>query len=133
MTRTKRKKRRVKQQKIKEKRIKRIGIIGREADRKGFASAQELMLYNELVRKGITVYHNAYLDGDEIDRFIPPKTVIEIGFRDDHLIRKWNKFTEMGYNFLYYSNMEIHNASMINRTVKQILDVLAKENDSEER
>jgi len=129
MPKTKRKKRIIQEQKRKMKRENRIKAIAREAEKKGFKSAQEYLLYNELVSRGFTVNHNTYLDGDEVDLFIPPKTVIEIGFRDANLLRKWDKFTEMGYNFLYYSNLEIHDASILDNTVEKIIEVLERTPD----
>ena len=114
----------LREQKKKTERENKIKTIAREAEKKGFKSAQEFLLYNELVSRGITVIHNAYLDGDEVDLFIPPTTVVEIGFRDANLLRKWNKFTEMGYNFLYYANIEIHDASILDNTIEKILEVL---------
>ena len=56
----------------------------------------------------------------EVDFFIPPNTIIEIGFRDDILLRKWDKFKERGYNFLYFANLEVDDKTMFKHTVKKV-------------
>lgn len=101
--------------------------IFQESEKNGFKSAQEYTLFNGLIDRGVTVHHNVYIDGEEIDLFVSPSTIIEVGFRDDNLLRKWNKFTEMGYKFLYFSNMEIHDTSILNNTIAKILETLDKE------
>ena len=124
MTKTKRKKRINREQKKKTELLKSNVEIFRSAEKNGFKSAQESVLYNKLIDRGVAVRHNVFIEGDEIDLFVPPKTIIEIGFRDEHLLRKWNKFTELGYNFLYFSNIEIHDASILNNTINNILKSL---------
>ena len=59
--------------------------------------------------------------GEEVDFFIPPNPIIEIGFRDNNLLRKWDKFNERGYNFLYFANLEVDNKTTLKHTVKNIM------------
>lgn len=94
--------------------------IFKNAKKLGFKSAQEFILYNALKKEGIKVYHNKYIMGEEVDFFIPPKTIIEIGFRDDNLLKKWDKFNERGYNFLYFANLEVDNKTTLKHTLKKI-------------
>jgi len=120
MTKTRIKKRIIKEKHKRLKLLNKNKQIFEKAKKLGFKSAQEFILYNDLKKEGIEVYHNKYILGEEVDFFIPPNTIIEIGFRDDSLLRKWDKFNERGYNFLYFANLEVDNKTTLKHTVKKI-------------
>ena len=58
--------------------------------------------------------------GTEIDLFIPPKIIIEIGYRDEYLMGKWDDFTEKGYEFIYFSNVEVNDPDLLKRRINDI-------------
>lgn len=58
--------------------------------------------------------------GTEIDLFIPPKIIIEIGYRDEYLMKKWDTFTEKGYEFIYFSNVEVNDPDLLKRRLDTI-------------
>ena len=58
--------------------------------------------------------------GTEIDLFIPPKIIIEIGYRDEYLMGKWDDFTERGYEFIYFSNVEVNDPDLLKRRISTI-------------
>lgn len=120
MTKTRRKKRTNREKHKRLELLNKNKKIFEKAKKLGFKSAQEFILYNALKKEGIKVYHNENILGEEVDFFIPPKTIIEIGYRDENLIRKWDKFNERGYNFLYFANLEVDNKNMLKHTVKKI-------------
>jgi len=120
MTKTRRKKRIIKEKHKRLKLLNKNKQIFKKAKKLGFKSAQEFILYNDLKKEGVEVYHNKYILGEEVDFFIPPNTIIEIGFRDNNLLRKWDKFNERGYNFLYFANLEVDNKTTLKHTVKKI-------------
>lgn len=120
MKKTKRKKRIIREKQKRLELLNKYRQIFEEAKKLGFKSAQEFILYKALKKEGIEVYHNKHILGEEVDFFIPPKTIIEIGFRDDNLVRKWDKFIERGYNFLYFANLEVDNKNILKHTVKKI-------------
>ena len=120
MTKARRKKRIIKEKHKRLKLLNKNKQIFKKAKKLGFKSAQEFILYNDLKKEGVEVYHNKYILGEEVDFFIPPNTIIEIGFRDNNLLRKWDKFNERGYNFLYFANLEVDNKTTLKHTVKKI-------------
>ena len=97
----------------------------------GFKSPEEYILFEELKKNDVNIIHNIYIHGMEIDLFIPPKIVIEIGFRDAALMKKWDYFDSIGCHFLYFSNMEIRDVDALKSCVRKIMDAIhTAEDDS---
>ncbi len=66
------------------------------------------------------------MSGTEIDLFIPPDIIIEIGYRDKFLMEKWDHFMEKGYEFIYISNIEVNNPGILQRYVNEITQLVEK-------
>jgi len=113
--------------KTKEKLKTRLSQIWRKAKKLGFKSPEEYILFEELRKKDVDVRHNVHLRGTEIDLYIQPKLVIEVGHRDDMLLKKWYEFEKEGFSFLYFSNIEIRDPSILKRCVDKIIDKLTLE------
>ena len=126
MTKTKRKKQLGKIKKKRAKLVKNNLALMRKVRKLGFKSAQEFKLYEALKNEGISVYHNIILLYEEIDLFVPPKIIIEIGFRDEKLLEKWEKFEKQDYEFMYFSNLEVDSKETLNRIVQKIKDKVAR-------
>ena len=120
MTKTKRKKRLKKIQHKKNILERQNKALLRKVKNLGFKSAQEYKLYEAIKKGGIKVHHNVHLLDEEIDLFIPPKTIIEIGYRDDKVLEKWNKFEQNGFEFYYISNIEIDNKEILSNILNKI-------------
>ncbi len=95
----------------------------------GFKSPEEYILFDELRKKDIDVKHNVYIRGMEVDLFIPPKLVIEIGYRDDALMKKWDYFEKEGFSFKYFSNMAIRDTDSLKSCVRQVMAAIYTEGD----
>ncbi len=95
----------------------------------GFKSPEEYILFEELRKNDVNVMHNIYLHGMEIDLFVPPKIVIEIGFRDAAMMKKWNYFDSIGFPFLYFSNIEIRDPNALRSCVGKIMKTIQTNND----
>lgn len=87
------------------------------------------MLFEELRKKDVDIRHNVYLRGMEVDLYVPPKLVIEVGFRDDALMRKWDYFEKDGFSFLYFSNMAIRDTDALKSCVRKVMDAIHTEGD----
>jgi hypothetical protein len=96
-----------------------------KAKEMGFKSPEEYILYDELRKNKIDVKHNVHLRGTEIDLYVPPKLIIEVGHRDDRLLKKWNDFERGGFSFLYFSNIEIHDSDLLKRCIEKIIEASA--------
>lgn len=89
------------------------------------------MLFEELRKNDVDVRHNVHLLGTEVDLYVPPKLAIEVGFRDDFLMKKWDHFVEEGFDFLYFPNVEIHDPELLKRCVRKVVtSIQAEVNDS---
>ena len=113
--------------KTKEKLKTRLSQVWRKAKKLGFKSPEEYILFEELRKKDVDVRHNVHLRGTEIDLYIQPKLVIEVGHRDDMLLKKWYEFEKEGFSFLYFSNIEIRDPSILKRCVDKIIDKITLE------
>ena len=98
----------------------------RKVRKLGFKSAQEYKLYEALENEGISVHHNITLLHEEIDIYVPPKIIIEVGFRDEKLLEKWEKFKKRDFVFMYFSNLEVDRKETLNRIVQKIKDKVAR-------
>jgi len=97
----------------------------------GFKTPEEYILFEALKKNDIDIRHNVPLLGTEIDLYVPPKLVIEIGFRDKYLMEKWNSFEEEGFSFLYFPNVEIHDSDLLKRCVGKVMTLIhAETNES---
>ena len=96
--------------------------VWRKAKKMGFKSPEEYILYDELRKNKIDVKHNVHLRGTEIDLYVPPRLIIEVGYRDDILLKKWDEFEKAGFSFLYFSNIEINEPSILKRCVEKIIE-----------
>jgi len=109
----------------------RLSQVWLKAEKMSFKTAEKYLLFEELKKNNVDVRYNIYLRGMEIDLFIPPKLVIEVGFRDAFLMKKWDYFTEKGFDFLYFQNVEIHDPNLLKRSVREVMtSIQAKENYS---
>lgn len=110
----------------------RLSRVWRKAKEMGnFKTPQEYMLFEALRKKDVDVRHNVHLLGTEVDLYIPPRLIIEVGFRDDFLMKKWDDFEEKGFNFLYFPNVEIHDPELLKRSVGKVMTLIhAETNDS---
>jgi len=124
MTKTKRQKRLSKIRRKKKLLKMRLEVIEKDAREKGFKSPEEYILWQALKDVDIDVQHNSLLYGFEVDLFIKPNLIVEVGFLDENLKNHWNFFEEKGYNFLYFSNMEIHNKSVLKNSIGKIKKIL---------
>lgn len=110
---------------------KKLSLVWLKAQDLGFKSPQEYMLFEELRKKDVEVRHNVHLLGTEIDLYVPPKLVIEVGFRDEYLMKKWDEFEEKGFDFLYFQNVEIHDPNLLKKSVREVMaSIHAEVNDS---
>ena len=108
-----------------------LGQVWLKAQDLGFKSPQEYMLFEALRKNDVEVRHNVHLRGTEIDLYVPPKLVIEVGFRDEYLMKKWYDFEKAGFSFLYFSNVEIDDPDLLERCVGKVMALIyAEENDS---
>lgn len=88
------------------------------------------MLFEELKKNDLDVMHNVHLLGTEIDLYVPPRLIIEVGFRDEYLLKKWDSFEEKGFDFLYFQNVEIHDPALLKRCVRKVMaSIQAEVND----
>lgn len=94
--------------------------LSKRARRLGFKTQEEYIVFSALKKKRLNVKHNVRMAGTEIDLYIPPKILIEIGYRDEYLIEKWDAFTEKGYEFIYFSNVEVNDPDLLKRRVDTI-------------
>lgn len=94
--------------------------LSKRARRLGFKTQEEYIVFSVLKKKHINVKHNVRMAGTEIDLFIPPKIIIEIGFRDEYLMEKWDDFTEKGYEFIYFSNVEVNDQDLLKKRINTI-------------
>ena len=94
--------------------------LSKRARRLGFKTQEEYIVFSALKKKRLNVQHNVRMAGTEIDLFIPPKIIIEIGYRDEYLMEKWDDFTEKGYEFIYFSNVEVNDLDLLKRRVDTI-------------
>ncbi|MBA7679187.1 hypothetical protein ES703_87470 [subsurface metagenome] len=109
----------------------RLSQVWLKAQDLGFKTPQEYMLFEELRKKDVEVRHNVHLLGTEIDLYVPPKLVIEVGFRDEYLMKKWYEFEEKGFDFLYFQNVEIHDPNLLKKSVREVMtSIHAEVNDS---
>ncbi|GAI67688.1 unnamed protein product, partial [marine sediment metagenome] len=65
----------------------RLSRVWLKAEKLGFKTPEEYMLFEELRKKDVKVRHNVHLLGTEVDLYVPPKLVIEVGFRDNFLMK----------------------------------------------
>ena len=98
----------------------------KKAQRLGFKTQEEYIVFSALKKKHLDVQHNVSMSGTEIDLFIPPDIIIEIGYRDKFLMEKWDHFMEKGYEFIYISNIEVNNPGILQRYVNEITQLVEK-------
>ena len=92
-----------------------------EAKEQGFSTAEEYLLWRTLRREGIEADHNVYIYGVEVDLYISRvKLIVEVGYPDENFRIKWDMLKEMGYKFLYFSNREVWDRSLLPNTVGRI-------------
>lgn len=109
----------------------RLSRVWLKAEKLDFKTPEEYLLFEELRKNDVDVRHNVYLRGMEIDLYVPPKLVIEVGFRDAFLMKKWDSFVEVGFDFLYFPNVEIHDPELLKRSVRKVMTLIhAEANDS---
>jgi len=96
-----------------------LSEVEKEAVKKGFKSAEEYLLWDALRKEGIEAEHNVKVCGFEVDLFIRPNLIVEVGFLDDYLQKKWDVLEEKGYKFLYFSNLEIRKRDILQNTVRR--------------
>lgn len=126
--RTKESRMKAREKKNLENRLSRVWLKAKEI---GFKTPEEYMLFEELRKNDVNVRHNVHLLGTEVDIYVPPKLVIEVGFRDKYLMKKWDDFEEKGFDFLYFQNVEIHDPTLLERCVGKVMDSIhAEVNDS---
>jgi len=68
--------------------------------------------------------HNVKVCGVEVDLFIKPSLVVEVGFLDNNLRKAWEMLEEKGYRVLYFANLEIRDGKNLRNTVKKIMEAL---------
>ena len=102
--------------------------LSKKARRLGFKTPEEYTLFLALKKKHLDVHHNVNMLGTEIDLFIPPNIIIEIGYRDNYLIEKWDESIEKGYEFIYISNIEVNNPEILERYVDNITRLVEEAN-----
>ena len=102
--------------------------LSKKAQRLGFKTQEEYIVFSALKKKHLDVQHNISMFGTEIDLFIPPKIIIEIGYRDEYLMEKWDDFVEKGYEFIYVSNVEVNNPEILERYVNNIIRLVEEMN-----
>jgi len=107
-----------------------LSRVWRKAKEMGFKSPEEYMLFEELRKNDVEVRHNVHLWGTEVDLYVPPRLVIEVGFRDEYLMKKWYEFEKAGFSFLYFSNVEIHDPNLLKRCVGKVMNFIHEVNDS---
>jgi len=100
----------------------------KKAQRLGFKTQEEYIVFSALKKKRLDVKHNVSMLGTEIDLFIPPNMIIEIGYRDKYLIEKWDDCMEKGYEFIYISNIEVNNPETLERYVNNITRLVEETN-----
>jgi len=109
----------------------RLSRVWRKAQEMGFKSPEEYILFEELRKNDLDVRHNVHLLGTEVDLYVPPKLIVEVGFRDDILLKKWDDFEKEGFSFLYFSNIEIHDSDALKGCVRKVMaSIQAEVNDS---
>jgi len=109
----------------------RLSQVWRKAKEMGFKSPEECILFEALKKNNVDIRHNVHLLGTEVDLYVPPKLIIEVGFRDDFLMKKWDYFVEEGFDFLYFPNVEIHDPELLKRCVRKVMtSIQAESNDS---
>jgi len=92
-----------------------------EAKEQGFSTAEEYLLWRALRREGIEADHNVNIYGVEVDLYISrAKLIVEVGYPDENFRIKWDMLKEMGYKFLYFSNREVWDRSLLPNTVGRI-------------
>ena len=64
----------------------------KKAQRLGFKTEEEYIVFSALKKNDLDVQHNVSMLGTEIDLFISPNIIIEVGFRDEYLMEKWDDF-----------------------------------------
>ena len=106
---------------------KRLRRVWRKAKKRGFKTLEEHTLFEALRKNDVEVRHNVHLHGTEVDLYVPPKLVIEVGFRDEYLMKKWDDFEKEGFDFLYFSNLEIHDPNLLNRCVGKVMALINAE------
>lgn len=99
----------------------RFSRVWRKAEEMGFKTPEEYILFEELRKNDVDVRHNVHLLGTEVDLYVPPKLIIEVGFRDEYLMKKWDDFEKEGFSFLYFSNLEIHDPNLLERCVRKVM------------
>jgi len=100
----------------------------KKAQRLGFKTQEEYIVFSALKKKHLDIQHNVSMLGTEIDLFISPKIIVEIGYRDKYLIEKWDDFIEKGYEFVYISNIEVNNPEILKRHVNNITRLVEEMN-----
>ena len=100
----------------------------KKAQRLGFKTKEEYIVYSALKKKRLDVQHNIIMFGTEIDLFIPPKIIIEIGYRDKYLLKKWDYAIENGYEFIYISNIEVNIPETLKRYITDIIQLVEETN-----
>jgi very-short-patch-repair endonuclease len=117
LTKTRRKKRILQEQEKRERREK----LTQEGRRLGFKTGEEYLLWKTLDGEGIKAKHNVEILGKEVDLFIMPNLIIEVGFLDDYEKMKHETFKKHGYNILHFPNELIYNKEILRKhTVEMI-------------
>lgn len=128
--RTKESRMKAREKKNLENRLNRVWLKAKEM---GFKTSEEYMLFEELRKNDVEVRHNVHLLGTEVDLFVSPKLIIEVGFRDDFLMKKWDDFEEKGFDFLYFPNVEIHDPELLKRCVGKVMTLIHAEANAKSR
>lgn len=108
----------------------RLSQIWLKAEGMGFKTPEEYLLFEALKKNDVEVRHNIHLLGTEVDLYVPPKLIIEIGFRDKYLMKKWDDFESEGFSFLYFSNLEIHDPDLLKRCVGKVMSLINTETNN---
>ncbi|MFQ5759186.1 MAG: hypothetical protein ACE5IF_05870 [Candidatus Bathyarchaeia archaeon] len=127
MTKTRRKKRISRMMKKRRLREEFLKEAEREGRKLGFKTAEEYILWKALREEGVEADHNVRVCGVEVDFYIKPNLIVEVGFLDNNLRKAWEMLEEKGYRVLYFANIEIRNGVLSRDTAKKIKKVLEEE------
>jgi len=126
MTKTRRKKRLLKKLEEKKQLKEYLQRMKQEGQKLGFKTAEEYLLWEVLKDEGIEAAHNVEIYGIEVDFYIKPNLVIEVGFLDDNLKKAWSMLEEKGYQVLYFANLEIRDRTLLHNIPENIKEILKK-------
>jgi hypothetical protein len=113
MTKTRRKKRILKEQEKRERIESFREKLTQEGRMLGFQTGEEYLLWKTLDREGIKADHNIEILGEEVDLFIKPNLIIELGLLDDYEKVKYERFKKHGYNVLHFRSIDRSNIGVI--------------------